>query len=137
MMERALIICLFLTSLFGMVNHANAQSLCEEGRGYINNPAPGYNVSSNMGIRNLDDVLPPGTRYSRNHPGTDYSAACGTRIPGPPPGCALSGSTSVQGNLNARQVRPLPITTNMVTALLHTAQDAPSREGPIYVMKML
>jgi|GEM_PF-4367689 len=98
MMERALIICLFLTSLFGMVNHANAQSLCEEGRGYINNPAPGYNVSSNMGIRNLDDVLPPGTRYSRNHPGTDYSAACGTRIPGPPPGCALSGSTSVQGN---------------------------------------
>jgi len=91
-----------LSSLFStiaiMSQQASAQSLCEDGKGYINTPDPANNVSSNMGGRYIQQFEDDGTRYSKNHPGTDYALGCGSQIPGPPPGCALSGSTAISAD---------------------------------------
>lgn len=68
-----------------------AQSLCQAGQGYINRPAQGYGITSNMGPRNCSGC-------SSNHPGTDYGTPCGSQIAGPPPGCIVLSSTGGQGS---------------------------------------
>lgn len=66
-----------------MAPHAYAQSLCSNSGtpGYLDTPAPGADVTSDLGPRNL--------ARSPDHKGTDYRLREGTRLQGPPAGCKI------------------------------------------------
>lgn len=71
-----------------------AQTMCDDGQGFIDRPAAGHGISSNMGPR---DTGIPGA--SKNHKGTDYLTPCGTKIGGPPEGCVnMNGGAKTPQN---------------------------------------
>ena len=93
MMKKIYIILVLNFSIFAFsFQTAQAQSLCSDGSGFLQDYNDFGGVSSNMGVRRTEPSAdgPHCPHCSPNHPGTDYAIPPGTPIPGPPPECVLS-----------------------------------------------